>query len=463
MTADSPAPSSQIRNYVADTGEFDEEQVVTSRSWYLPTRTIEILREYIIGEYGTTKHIGAFCTRAMRNWMADNPDDDLHRTWSHLKHDYHYPEKNVRSWNYRHYHDYTEMDKSEKTALCFSAPESLVDEFTGDLSNDEYGAELANAIEAELVKRAQIAEMQDHISNAERVSGEATVDATPPKAVVDEDGNRVDLSEVTLDDTIALEQGDVFEFAEEAGVDWKQEWENRRGLLAACIRSCEEITKQALYQLDESAFGVDKTASQRKDYKAILKQAEEEPAEPLEVAPARRVFDEMDTNNKNLPQAVGLTHRNQPLEAGDYDLWKLNYEVYNSNEHSMEEMWDEFVCEVCDIAYDLARVEWNVGDSVRMTYNGKHLKDSIRRYLPVLETTKDVLEDIDGLLGVRLGLIAEIDEEIERLNDVKKNIAGVNGQDIDAAHQDMVEENITPDSWEFRTKGRQETGQALEW
>lgn len=307
----------QIRNFVEENSTFEGKQEVATKSWSLPTRTVENLRKFVIGEYGTTKHIGAFCTRAMRNWVQDIPTDDSHQTWSQLKNDYNYDEVDVSGWNYRNYVDYTEMNKEEKTALGFSAPISVIEEFTSTINKNEYGSELANAVEAELLKRAQIAQMRECLANdnATRTSDDTTTQETVKKVEVDEKGERVDISTITTEDTVALSQGEVGEFAESADIGWK----NRRGLLAAIARNRVSTPKKLIYEIDEFAFDVDKSRSKRKDINALLEQAEAE-SEPLCVAPAKQVMDEMGVHN--LQQSAGLTNRRQPLSFDGYNSFQ---------------------------------------------------------------------------------------------------------------------------------------------
>ncbi|WP_152418477.1 hypothetical protein [Haloarcula amylolytica] len=450
----------QIHNFVTESSMFESEQEVTTKSWYLPTRTVEHLRSYIVGQYGTPKHIGAFCTRAMRNWMQANPSDDAHTTWAHLKNDYDYDGVDVSGWNYRNYRDYTEMDKEEKTALGFSAPVSVIEAFTDELTKNEYGSELANAVEAEMLKLAQIRRMKHLITEggAERTGEEATAQAGAQKVEVDEQGSRADLSTITLEDDDAITMAEAYQFGENNDVDWM----TRRGLLAAVVRGRAVTPKKLLYALDDD-FGVKKSRSKRKDYNAILEQAEKD-EEPICIAPAKLVMDEMGTHN--LQQTAGLTHRRQPLtfdEDGD-DFIEMTVTLFNRNKATAVDIWEDFAGAVCDIGYQLSEVEWNKGDDVTAVYKGKHYQDALRRFLPFIKAMKQVAEreqddeELHALIS-RADII--IDSLEDALDEVNNYTIGTGSIHINEAYDDFKARGETPTSLEFNTKGRMKQGTTL--
>ncbi|KAB1197739.1 MULTISPECIES: hypothetical protein [Haloferax] len=450
----------EIRDFVAESSTFESEQEVATKSWYLPTHTVENLRSYIVGQYGTPKHIGAFCTRAMRNWMQDSPSDDGHTTWAHLKSDYDYNGVDVSDWNYRNHHDYTEMPKEEKTALGFSAPLSVLEEFTDDLNKNEYGGELANAVEAEMLKLAQIRRMKHIITEggAERTGEKPTAQAGARKVKVDEQGNRADLSTIRLGDDDTMRMAEACQFGENNELDWK----TRRGLLAAVVRGRTATPKKLLYALDED-LGVERTRSKRKDYNAILEQAEKD-EEPICIAPAKLVMEEMDTHN--LQQTAGLTHRRQPLtfdeDGGDFTEMTISF--YNRDRTTAVDMWEDFIGAVCDIGYQLSRVEWNKGDSVAAVYKGKHYYDALVRFLPLIEATKKVAEreqddeELHALISRGDIIIESLEESLDEVNNYT---IGTGSTHINEAYEEFKKRGETPTSLEFNTKGRMKQGTTL--
>jgi len=454
-------PKTQVETYISENTTFDANQEVETKSWYLPTRTVENLREYIIGEYGTTKHIGAFATRAMLNWMQENPTDTTHQTWSQLKNDYNYSDLSVTKWNYRNYVDYTEMGKDKKTALGFSAPVSVVKDFTSNLTKNEYGSELANAVEAELLKRSQIAQMRASLTNddATRTSEDTSTQETVKKVEVDETGDREDLSTITVEDAVTISQAEVVEFAENNDIGWK----NRRGLLAAIVRHRTFTPKKLIYGIDEYAFEVDKSRSKRKDLNALLDRAEDE-SDPLCIAPAKQVMDEMGVYN--LQQSAGLTNRRQPLSFDGYSPFQeFDQFFYNNEKISGTEMWAEFGEAVAEIAYQLSEVEWNVGDSVMQVYKGIHYRNALEKYLPFVRTVKKLIEqendDIEDLTAISNRIASNIEFLEERLQEVGRK--GSNGNSsLDERYERFKSEGETPTSIEFSTKGRLKQRQTLE-
>lgn len=450
----------QIRNFVTESSTFEGEQEVATKSWYLPTRTVENLRSYIVGQYGTPKHIGAFCTRAMLNWVQDTPSDESHTTWAHLKNDYDYESVDVAGWNYRNYRDYTEIGKEEKTALGFSAPVSVIEAFTDDLTKNEYGSELANAVEAEMLKLAQIRRMKHLITegDAERTSGGGTAQVSVQKVEVDEQGERADLSTITLEADDAITMADAYQFSENNDMGWK----TRRGLLAAVVRGRTVTPKKLLYALDDD-FGVEKNRSKRKDYNAILEQAEKD-EEPICIAPAKLVMDEMGTHN--LQQTAGLTHRRQPLtfdEDGD-DFIEMTITLFNRDKTTAVDMWEDFAGAVCDIGYQLSEVEWNKGDDVTAVYKGKHYQDALLRFLPFIKAMKKVAEreqegeELHALIS-RADIITDSLEEA--LDEVSNYTIGTGKVNINEAYEDFKARGETPTSLEFNTKGRMKQGTTL--
>ena len=461
MTTDNTSPKAQIRNFVTDNSTFEGEQKVDTKSWYLPTHTVKNLRSYIVGEYGTPKHIGAFATKAMRNWMQETPTDTTHQTWSQLKNDYNYSDLRVTEWNYRNYVDYTEMGKDKKTALGFSVPVSVVEDFTSNLSKNEYGSELANAVEAELLKRSQTAQMRAALANdnATRTNEDTTTQETVKKVEVDETGERVDLSSITIEDTITLSQGEVGEFTENKDIGWK----NRRGLLAAIVRSRISTPKKLIYEIDEFAFDVDKSRSKRKDFNTLLEQAEDE-SEPLCVAPAKQVMDKMGVHN--LQQSAGLTNRRQPLSFDGYNPFQEFEQVlYNEEKVSSTEMWVEFGEAVAEIAFQLSEVEWNVGDSVMAVYKGIHYRNALEKYLPFVRTVKKLIDeendDIEDLTVISNRIQSNIEFLEERLHEVERKGSSGNSS-LDDRYERFKEDGKTPASIEFNMKGRLKQGQQLE-
>jgi len=455
----SPSKRKTIQDYINKKSSFDVEQEVSTRSWYLPSHTVSQLRAYIIGEFGTTQHIGSFCTRAIRNWMQDTPSDDTHQTWVHLKYDYNY-DADVSNWTYRQYQDYSEMDKENKTALGFSAPATVIDEFTENLNRNEYGSELANAVEAELLKLAQIERMQTHIESddAERTDDEAVTSATPSKVEVDGDGNIADLSAITVDEDITLSIGDVSEFIQNKEIGY----ENRRGLLASLARSQDKITKTVIYDYDETSFGIDTNRSKRKDINAIIEQAGED-TESLCIAPAKVVMEEMNVSN-NLASTAGLTNRRQPLNFDDDETFReFRRILYNSDNVTNTEMWEQFGSVVCDIGYQLSEVVWNTKDTVTAVYKGIHYRNALQKYIPVINTVQDCLEqDDDELIALkkRVDMVIELLEEA--LAKVMNFRLGTGNKGIEAAYERFKKAGETPTSLEFDTAGRMKKGQVIE-
>ncbi|NIB98043.1 hypothetical protein [Halobacterium sp. R2-5] len=434
---------------------FDDEQEVTSKSWYLPKDTIKSLRSYVIGRYGTTQHIGTVCTRAMTSWMADDPDDPAHRTWERLKTDYDWEDadENVSAWNYRQYVDYTTLSKNEKRALGFSAPKTVIEEFTDDLNKNEYGVTLANAVEAEIRKHTQIRRMHDIIDAGDVDRSYDETDARVDKVEVTEDGDLADWSTITMTDSdIEISQTEIIQFVSETE---EVDWETRRGLLAALVRTHGEITRESLYRNDEALFGIEKTRRKRKDKDAIIEHAETA-AGPLAIAPAKIVADEM--GEHNLPQASGLTNRNQPLNFEDDELDDLKLLLYHQGKHSQAEMWARMVAKVTSIGHDLASVDWTHSDSVTAIYRGKHLLDAINRYLPLVTITADTVEDADVESEHHVSKLNRIRTVLETTRD---DISSPGGQDIEDAYERAVEQGKTPQSIEFR-RG-EETPSTLEF
>jgi len=398
----------------------------------------------------------------MLNWVQENPTDTTHQTWSQLKNDYNYSDLSVTEWNYRNYVDYTEMDKDKKTALGFSVPVSVVKDFTSNLTKNEYGSELANAVEAELLKRSQIAQMRASLTSddATRTGEDTTTQETVKKVEVDETGDRADISIITVEDAITISEAEVFEFAENTdNIGWK----NRRGLLAAIVRNRKSTPKKFIYQIDEFIFEVDKIRSQRKDLNALLDKAADE-SDPLCIAPAKQVMDEMDVHN--LQQSVGLTHRRQPLSFDDERPFvEFEQFLYNNEKASTTEMWIEFGEAVAEIGHQLSEVEWNLGDSVMRVYKGIHYRNALEKYLPFINTVKKMIDeendDIVELtaLSNRIGAVIEYLQEC--LQDVERK--GGNGDtSLDDRYERFKSEGETPTSIEFSTKGRLKQGRQLE-
>lgn len=422
---------------------YQSQQETESKTWHIPTSTLTDLRDYVVGLYGTTKHMGAFCTVAMKNWQQSEPTDETHTTWALLKEGFNY-DHDLTGLNYRTRTDYTNTNKSEKTAFGFNVPTAVVQEFTAGLQTNEYGSELANAVESELRKRAQIEQMKEEVRDSRAQPTDDGNKATAPKVRVNESGQTVDVDAIRLENTtLTKTEAEARQIAhQEAGVDWQ----TRRGLLGAIARGSEVMTKNRLYTLDSEAFGVDKARSRRKDFNAIVEQAQKE-TDPLTLSPAHHLLNHMD--EVNLAQAMGATRRSNPCkyESDSLDLLPLKVRLYNSNKTSEAEVLEELTQFVWDYGAELVHQQWQARHTVRKVYNGKHLSDALSGLLPVVTA----LLELDGsayYLPVNLeGDLQKVETQLQKKRD---HINKKSGGDVEERYTHFKENGTKPKSIEWR-------------
>lgn len=483
MTINAPTENDDepINDYFDRANCFSNEQEVKTISWMMPTSTIKKLRTYVIGQYGTSQHIGAACTRAMINWM-DRMNDTEHHTWTHLKNDYEYSDNYdyINEFTYQFYTRYKDFPVDEKSSLTFSIPARIINEFTAELKSNEYGEKLANAVEAEITKKAQIDLMLRLIEEGKAVrTDEEPSEVTTCKPVhVDADGNR-DLSTITMDNLAARLEGDeIEEFAENNDIDW----ENRRGLLAAYFRLVGTVyTRSYIYAIDKEYLGIESQRTRRKDYNAFIKHIESNPDDVLSITMAKRVKDELETHN--LQQVAGLTSRKQVLniEFNDtvhHGMMRFDVDVVNTSNASTFEINNEFLTGVADIGYELIEFDYTEApDSVTRTYQGMKQKNCISKYVPVVETTRKVLNDEFGFderdvdedeehrehSDYEPSEVEALSKRYSRLSGLlillkqkRDDITGPRGQTIEAAYEHCRKEGEKPQSREFK-RGKKTT------
>ena len=385
----------RVNEELSEFRTFHEEQAVESRTWRIPTHVYDALRRYIVGEYGTTQHIGAFVTQAVIAWNEPDKCSQSHLTWAHLKNDYDYRETDVRveNWNYRSYIDYSDVPSDEKTALCFSAPKSVLGDFIRGLDKQDYGNELANAVSAELLKQTQIRKMQallEKIANSEaEVTGTGGHDA--PKVEVDADGTPVNLSDLRMTHTSArLHRDDRDEMM--AAIEGDLDYEVRRGIIAAELRTLSgTYSKGIIYRMSEE-LGVTSRTSQRRDLKALRDHVRRSgDDEPLFIHPSQKVRKMKDTHN--LPQESNLMASTQLAEKDEMVFNQMNAVFYNAEYLTHKEVWDLLLDELYHNAELVCGVNCNHPNAVQRVFRSVKQRDNLSALLNVVSAYKWVLDD----------------------------------------------------------------------